>query len=173
MCSESTRHNLNNSQINLLVTEDCSMQRFTFARAQWECKGWFDWGIEGLMSWFCVMIFIICCSFCSLQGSRTVFVPVLIWSVCLLCRLFCDCWCCCCVECSVFVHLSPHTLTEGVSLSSCDGAASESVLKLRLLDGRLLDLFHDYRRFLSHLLPVQIWAVLIHTCLIFVILRYM
>lgn len=65
--------------------------------------------------------------------------------------------------------LSPHTLT-GVSLSSCDGAASESVLKLRLLDSRLLYLFHGYRRFLSHLLPVQIWAVLIHTSLIFVIL---
>lgn len=82
-----------------------------------------------------------------------------------------------CVVCFVIVgavvalsaqSLSPHTLTEGVSLSSCDGAVS--VLKLRLLDGRLLYLFHDYRRFLSHLLPVQMWAVLIHTCLIFVIL---
>lgn len=87
-----------------------------------------------------------------------------------------------CVVCFVIVgavvalsaqSLSPHTLTEGVSLSCCDGAASESVLKLRLLDGRLLYLFRDYRRFLSHLLPVQIWAVLIHTSLIFVILRYM
>lgn len=89
---------------------------------------------------FSLVIFIICCSFCSLEGSRTVFVVFLVtscfnlkrlpssftfvvfvlWLSALLLR-----W-----VLSLCSFLLTHPHLDRRCSSPCDGAASESVLKL-------------------------------------------